>query len=719
VQSNFLTKIYCVRIIKKEELNFTVIQVEIHFMKKLFIPSCLIFLLYSLPVVAQNEPDSIVGLLETITIKAYEGSRKMKEVPASVNYISGTQLNRYDNSNILTAVNITPGARMEERSPGSYRLNMRGSSIRSPFGVRNVKVYWNDIPFTDPGGNTYLNQLSIFNFQNIEIIKGPSGSLYGAGNGGALLINHNPLITRSGLDINYTAGSFGMFGLNVQFNGGTDKLANSINVGRLNKDGYREHTNMRRDIATWQLQLKTSSKNKLILNVLFGDLYYQTPGGLTRSEYFANPKMARPAAGTNPSAEIAKAAIYQKMYIASVADHFQITEHLSNHTVVYSAKVELKNPTFRNYEARSEPHIGGRTVFKWQIPSQQTKAIIVWGAEMQRGNFNILTHTNKAGTADKLLTDDDVKNRNLLLFAQADFSLPHNINITAGASMSRFKVGITRKNVANPVEQSRTYENEIAPRIAVSKKLIKDLWLYASVAKGFSPPTTAEVLPSNSVISTSLNAEHGISYEGGIKSNWWKDKIYFEACYFNYQLKDAIVQRRDASNADFFVNAGSTKQKGVEWQILYNIINNEKQQLNHLSFRLSHALYVFRYQDFKQVTNEYSGNRLPGVPKNTVGGLLDVSLKSGPYLNMTYFYGDRVALNDANTDFASSYNLLGARLGWRIQNKGRTNADFFMGGENLFDMRYSLGNDINAAGGRYFNTAPGLNIYAGVALQFK
>ena len=44
---------------------------------------------------------------------------------------------------------------------------------------------------------------------------------------------------------------------------------------------------------------------------------------------------------------------------------------------------------------------------------------------------------------------------------------------------------------------------------------------------------------------------------------------------------------------------------------------------------------------------------------------------------------------------------------------------FFIGGENLFDMRYSLGNDINAAGGRYFNTAPGLNIYVGVALQFK
>ena len=60
---------------------------------------------------------------------------------------------------------------MDERSPGSYRLNIRGSSLRSPFGVRNVKIYYDGIPFTDPGGNTYLNQLGFYNIQSVEILK--------------------------------------------------------------------------------------------------------------------------------------------------------------------------------------------------------------------------------------------------------------------------------------------------------------------------------------------------------------------------------------------------------------------------------------------------------------------------------------------------------------------------------------------------------------------
>ncbi len=668
--------------------------------------------------VAQQTPDSTSQTLETVIIKAYEGNRKLKEVAAGINSISAIHLNRFDNANILSAVNATPGVRMEERSPGSYRLNMRGSSLRSPFGVRNVKIYWNDIPFTDPGGNTYLNQLSVYNFQSIEIIKGPSGSLYGAGNGGAMLINQNPVIPKDDLNINYTDGSFHNNGLNIQLHTGNDKLASSFNIGRMTKDGYRNHTQLKRDVATWQMQLKTSEKNKLVFNFLYGNLFYETPGGLTRTEYNLNSKSARPAAGIFPSAETAKAAIYQKMFLGGITNHLEINKQLSNTTTLYAMQVDIKNPTFRNYEKRDEPSYGGRTVFKWSPSAFNTKTTIVFGAEAQRGNFNIVTYTNQNGTPNNLLTNDDVKNRNFLFFTQTDFSLKNNFNITAGASLSGFKVDIKRLNVANPVTQSRSYRNEISPRLAISKKVIKDLWLYGSVAKGFSPPTVAEVLPSTSVISTSLNAEHGISYETGIKLTGLKNKIYAEAIFFFYKLNDAIVLRRDANNADFFVNAGSTTQKGLEWQVQYIIIKNETAKLNNLSLKISHTLNDFRYKDFKQVTTDFSKKALPGVPKNTFAALLDISLKAGLYLHATYYYGDKIALNDANTEYATSYNLMALKFGWKTNIPTKSNFDFFAGVDNLLDEKYSLGNDVNAAGGRFFNTAAGINVYAGISIHF-
>src|SRR5574339_1246898 len=123
-------------------------------------------------------PDDTTQTLQEITLKAYEQNYRLMQMPASVSLISKNQLTRFNNTTILPALNSKPGIRMEERSPASYRLNIRGSSLRSPFGVRNVKVYYNDIPYTDPGGNTYLNQLGYYNIQSLEIIKGPGSSLY-------------------------------------------------------------------------------------------------------------------------------------------------------------------------------------------------------------------------------------------------------------------------------------------------------------------------------------------------------------------------------------------------------------------------------------------------------------------------------------------------------------------------------------------------------------
>src|SRR5438270_12265722 len=94
-------------------------------------------------------------------------------VPASVRMLGPTELNLQPENSLVSAFNTVPGVRMEERSPGSYRLSIRGSLLRSPFGVRDVKIYYDDIPLTNAGGNTYLNAIDVNSVQGIEILKGP------------------------------------------------------------------------------------------------------------------------------------------------------------------------------------------------------------------------------------------------------------------------------------------------------------------------------------------------------------------------------------------------------------------------------------------------------------------------------------------------------------------------------------------------------------------
>jgi iron complex outermembrane receptor protein len=654
--------------------------------------------------------------LGEVIVKAYEQNQTLKKIPAAINQISKARLERFSNTNILPALNSTPGVHMEERSPGSYRMNIRGSTLRSPFGVRNVKVYWDGIPFTDPGGNTYLNQLSFFNFNSLELIKGPAGSLYGAGTGGAILINSTTDQLVPTLAANLIYGSYDLGAANIQFNQGKESFKNTFNFSHQQSHGYRYHTSMRRDVANWQTQIAMGKKEILHFNLLYGDLFYETPGALTKTEYQNNPKAARPAAGAFPSADKAKAAIFQKTWLGGLNNHYKFSQNLENSFVFYAAYSNIKNPTFRNYEARKEPHLGGRTVFTWKPKAKNVAMTFVFGGEMQQGSFNIRTYSNTNGRPGAIITNDDVKNRIWSAFAQADLILKHDIDITAGLSINKSSIKIRRLTNPSLPLQKRSYKNEAAPRLAISKKIFADLYLYGSVAKGFSPPTTAEVLPSTSIISTGLNAEHGINYETGIKSTWLDKHLYIEVNAFYYRLRNAIVQRRDASNADYFTNAGATKQKGIESQASYLFLNSNNSFFRNARLWISHTWSNFTYSDFKQLTNDYSGKKLPSVAKHIVSAGADINLKPGIYFNITYYYSDPIPLNDANTEFASSYNLLGSRIGWKKETKKKNKFDLFAGIENAFDITYSLGNDINAAGGRYYNAAAGRNFYCGVSL---
>ncbi|MBL0337036.1 MAG: TonB-dependent receptor [Chitinophagaceae bacterium] len=57
----------------------------------------------------------------------------------------------------------------------------------------------------------------------------------------------------------------------------------------------------------------------------------------------------------------------------------------------------------------------------------------------------------------------------------------------------------------------------------------------------------------------------------------------------------------------------------------------------------------------------------------------------------------------------------------RMEKKMKTGItlNLYAGVENLLDETYSLGNDINAAAGRYYNAAAGRSFYAGVVFNWK
>lgn len=668
---------------------------------------------------AQEAGKDSSQLLPEVTVSAFEQNRSIISCGSSVKILYNNNADRYNKSSLVNGFNTIAGVRMEERSPGSYRINIRGSSLRSPFGVRNVKVYWNNIPVTDPGGNTYFNQFAFNNFSYIEIFKGPAGSMYGAGTGGLLLLHSLDNGWKPGASIEYITGSYNLQNIFASFSYGEKENKNSITYAHNQSNGYRDNTKMRRDNVSWSTQLNLNDKQQLEAHVLFTDMYYQTPGGLTLTEFTNNPKQARPAAGGFPSAQIAKAGIYQKNFLAGITHQYKLTGYLKNTTTLYGAFAEIKNPTFRNYERRNEPHFGGRNVLRYEKKWAATKLQIVAGAEGQLAYFNSQVSKNKNGNPDTLQTNDDITYSTYSFFLQGDLDLHGNWIISAGASINKSTVGFTRLNKYPVITQSRTYQSEFAPRISVLKKIGHSVSVFGSIAKGFSPPTVAELLPSTGVISTFLEAEQGTNYEIGSRANFFSGRLQIEVAAFYFKLTNALVVRKDNNNADYYINAGNVKQKGMEVSIDYIKSFPDNSILDNLFIRTAQSVTNFSYGNFIKDATDFSGKRLPSVPNYTASVLADVQFNKGMYISTSYYHASRIYLNDANTAEAKAYDLLGARIGWKFPVKTIWKGNLYLGADNLLDETYSLGNDINAAAGRYYNAAPDRNYYAGIAIQFN
>lgn len=284
--------------------------------------------------------------------------------------------------------------------------------------------------------------------------------------------------------------------------------------------------------------------------------------------------------------------------------------------------------------------------------------------------------------------------------------------------MNKTKVSFTRINSYPILTQTRSYRNEIAPRISVKKVINNDLFLKATVSRGFSPPTVAELLPSTGVISTSLEAEYGWNYEMTVGYELFKRKLRLEATGFYFKLNNALVQRRDSSGADFFVNAGDIKQKGIELTADFSG-SSRKGFIDYYTIQAAYTRNAFRYGSFvRGINDNFSGKTVPSVPANTFSALADIQSRKGIYSNITYYVASKIFLNDANTAAAETYHLLGWRIGWKKTVRKKFKLNFYAGADNLLDQQYSLGNDINAAANRFYNAAPQRNYYVGLSFQW-
>ena len=209
--------------------------------------------------------------------------------------------NKEDISDGQLKVNISessvrvPGVVVNNRNNPAQDLaiQIRGFGARSAFGVRGVRLYADGIPMTMPDGQGQTGTFNLDTASRIEYLKGPFSAMYGNSSGGVVQIftedgPKDPTLTGS-----FSYGSYDSFRESATYGGTLGNVNYNFNASTYKTDGYRDHSDMRRDSLHGKIKIDINDSTKLTLVTTFLDQPdNKDPQGISLSDLQNNRRMA-------------------------------------------------------------------------------------------------------------------------------------------------------------------------------------------------------------------------------------------------------------------------------------------------------------------------------------------------------------------------------------------------------------------------------------------
>jgi iron complex outermembrane recepter protein len=223
---------------------------------------------------AANEP-AAAGALEEIVVTATRREENISRVPISITAFSQDMLDQKGIKDFGDVARFTPGVAFDAGQ--TNQISIRG--ISSTGGSGTTGIYIDDVPIQvrNLGYNADDALLKLFDLDRVEILRGPQGTLFGAGSeGGAVrYITTQPSLTKSSVyakaETSYTEGGSpsyeagvaaggpvidGVFGVRVSAwyrrDGGWIDRVDPTTLAVVDKNANRDDTTVLRIAGLWQ-----------------------------------------------------------------------------------------------------------------------------------------------------------------------------------------------------------------------------------------------------------------------------------------------------------------------------------------------------------------------------------------------------------------------------------------------------------------------------------
>lgn len=685
-------------------------------------------------------------------IKLYE--------PVSVTVIGATEITRTTGLTMDDAVNINiPGVFMERRTfSAGQQFNIRGygsgsrgtNGISSNFDGQGYKVYLNGIAITDAEGITLMDDIDFGSIGNVEVIKGPAGTLYGQAIAGVVnLTTTKPEPGKISIGQDVMFGSYGLQRFTTRVQISKEKGSLMANYGHQNFDGFMPHTASKKDFVNLFGTFNPSKKQTISTYVGYSNSYDERNGELTIGQYdtldySGNQRYIKNDAHSNVIS-----------FRAGISHTYKFHEYVSNTTTLFGTGVQSNVSSAGGWTDKSSVNYGLRTTVDVKVPlGKNFKLAGTTGVEAQMQNAQTVGYIMVADSFNltgyniigPMRSNQYTISKTIAAFTEWTLTLPYDFSLTAGIGYSALGLELnnrlyaTSNNPSNPnatpvpTQYSATYNNMVSPHVAINKVFSKHASVYASFSQGFKAPVSSYFfIPVTGQIVPGLKPEKGTQYEVGTKGTLLKNRLNYEVALFYAKFTDKIttIAVPDSSNAatayTYAANGGTQNDIGLEVSVRAVAYEGDKfiKSVNPFAnLTYSH----FRYGDFKfqqlngtkesLVETDYTDNIVAGVSPITFNMGVDLVTKPGLYLNATYSFRDKMYFTSDNLNETDAYSLLNAKIGYQKVFKGHYGINAYVGAINMTGAHYYQKLFINQLPDAYIPASNEINFFGGVNLKY-
>lgn len=680
--------------------------------------------------VAENEINE-----QTLIVSATPQAVSELDTPAAVSVVAGEDMRlatpRINLSESLTSV---PGLQVQNRQnyAQDLQLSIRGFGSRTTYGIRGIRLYVDGIPATMPDGQGQTSNIDISSVQNIEVLRGPFSALYGNASGGVINVSTETGREPPTIEASSYYGSFGTWRYGLKAIGalgdGTQPgdVDYTVSTTRFTTHGYRDRSGAEKNLANAKLGVRVDDASKLTLIFNSVDSEADDPGGLTESEWHANPQQSPRAEQFNTRKTIKQTQAglrYERQL--SVQDDISIMTYAGERETTQYQSIPI-DPQLNSSHAggvitlqRHYQGIDNRWTHRaeWGIPVTFTTGINYENMSENRKGYNNYRLDN--GVPEYGQKGDLRRNeRNLMWnvdpYLQTQWQLTEKLSLDAGVRYSSVWFDSNDRYITpgNGDDSGDASYHQWLPAGSL-KYAITDAWnVYLAAGRGFETPTINELSyrsDGQSGMNFGLQPSTNDTVEIGSKTRIGDG--LFTAALFQTDTNDEIVVDSSNGGRTTYKNAGKTRRQGGElaWD-----------QRFAANWRVKAAWTWLDATYRSNVCGDQScnGNRLPGIAQNMGFASLSYVPDEGWYAGADVRYMGDIMANDENTAKAPSYTVVGLNTGYKFYYSNLM-IDLFGRVDNLFDKTYVGSVIVNESNGRYYEPAPGRNYGVGINLAWR